>query len=124
HAQFVAPYLEGRLHFPVKPSEQDETCVRYYALLDEAITELAAKAPAYQLIVKSKLYTMFTLLSRTFMERQLAGKPAEPYFINRDRFKALISHIESNYGEKISIEQAAKQVSLNPYHFCKLFKKL
>ncbi|WP_411268059.1 AraC family transcriptional regulator [Paenibacillus sp. PL91] len=124
HAQFVAPYLEGRLHFPVKPSEQDEQCLRHNTLLDEVITELATKPPAYQLIVKSKLHTLFTLLSRTFMERQLAGKPAEPYFVNRDRFKTLIQRIESDFGEKMSIEQAAKQVSLNPYHFCKLFKKL
>lgn len=124
HAQFVAPYLEGRLHFPVKPSEQDETCLQYYKLLDEVIAELSTKPPAYQLVVKSKLHALFTLLSRTFMERQLAGKPAEPYFINSDRFKTLIERIESNFNEKMSIGQAAKQVSLNPYHFCKLFKKL
>ncbi|WP_419874045.1 AraC family transcriptional regulator [Candidatus Pristimantibacillus sp. PTI5] len=124
HAQFVAPYLEGRLHFPVKPAEQEESCRRYFPLLDEAVAELAAKPPAYQLVVKSKLHALFTLLSRTFLERQLAGKPAEPYFVNRDRFKRLLQRIESDFCEKISIEQAAKQVSLNPYHFCKLFKKL
>jgi len=124
HAQFVAPYLEGRLHLPVKPSDQDETCLRYYTLLDEVVAELAMKPPAYQLVVKSKLYTLFTLLSRTFMEQQLADKPVQPYFVNRDRFKLLIQRIESDFVEKISITQAAKQVSLNPYHFCKLFKKL
>jgi YesN/AraC family two-component response regulator len=26
--------------------------------------------------------------------------------------------------EKLTVEQAAKLVSLNPYHFCKTFKKL
>ncbi|WP_139992527.1 helix-turn-helix transcriptional regulator [Paenibacillus paridis] len=124
HAQFVAPYLEGRLHFPVMPAEQDEACASYYPLLDEAIVELDAKPPAYQLVVKSKLHAFFTLLSRTFMQKQLAGKSAEPYFVNRDRFKQLIQRIESDFAEKLSITQAAKQVSLNPYHFCKLFKKL
>ncbi|WP_141506219.1 helix-turn-helix transcriptional regulator [Paenibacillus luteus] len=124
HAQFVAPYLEGRLHFPVMPAEQDEACASYYPLLDEAIVELDAKPPAYQLVVKSKLHAFFTLLSRTFMQQQLAGKSAEPYFVNRDRFKQLIQRIESDFAEKLSITQAAKQVSLNPYHFCKLFKKL
>jgi AraC family transcriptional activator of pobA len=124
HAQFVAPYLEGRLHFPVMPAEQDKACESYYPLLDEAIAELDAKPPAYQLVVKSKLHAFFTLLSRTFMQQQLAGKSAEPYFVNRDRFKLLIQRIESDFAEKLSITQAAKQVSLNPYHFCKLFKKL
>ncbi|CAM4243264.1 AraC-like DNA-binding protein [Paenibacillus endophyticus] len=124
HAKFVAPYLEGRLHYPVKPVEQDESCLSYYGLLDEAIGELATKPPAYQLVVKSKLHALFTLLARTFLERQLAGNPAEPYSANRDRFKLLIQQIESNFCEKLSIEQAAKQVNVNPYHFCKLFKKL
>ncbi|WP_235549799.1 helix-turn-helix transcriptional regulator [Paenibacillus sp. Soil766] len=116
--------MEGRLRFPVKPSEQEESCLRYYSLLDEAIAELAAKLPAYQLVVKSKLYALFTLLSRTFMEQQATCKPAEPYFVNRDRFKTLIQRVESNFCDKITVEQAAKQVSLNPFHFCKLFKKL
>ncbi|WP_424766843.1 AraC family transcriptional regulator [Paenibacillus sp. sgz302251] len=124
HSQFVAPYLEGRLRFPVKPVDQDKACLSFTSLLDEVIAELAEKPPAYQLIVKSKLHSFFTLLSRTFRPRQLADKQAESYFANRDRFKLLISRIESDFKEKITIEQAAKQVSLNPYHFCKLFKKL
>lgn len=124
HAKFVAPYLEGRLRFPVKPAEQDEACVSYYSLLDEAIAELSAKPPAYQLVVKSKLHAFFTLMSRTFLDHPNTGKLTEPYFMNRDRFKLLIERVESNFCEKITIEQAAKQVSLNPYHFCKLFKKL
>lgn len=124
HIQFVAPYLEGRLRFPVKPADHDETCTRYFSLLDEAIEELAAKPPAYQLLVKSKLHSLFTLLSRTFMPDQLADRPDEVYFPNRDRFKLLIQQLESNFSEKMTIEQAAKQVSLNPYYFCKLFKRL
>lgn len=124
HSQFVAPYLEGRLRFPVKPSDQDEACLSFYPLLYEAIEELAAKPAAYQLVVKSKLHALFTLLSRTFMPKQLADKPTEAYFANRDRFKLLIQRIESDFCEKMTIDQAAKQVSLNPYHFCKLFKKL
>lgn len=124
HVQFVAPYLEGRMRFPVKPTNLDETCIRHYSLLDEVIEELVAKRPAYQLVVKSKLHTLFTLLSRTFMPHHLADKPVESYFPNRERFKLLIQRIESDFTNKITIEQAAKQVSLNPYYFCKLFKRL
>ncbi|MNZ99909.1 Bifunctional transcriptional activator/DNA repair enzyme AdaA [compost metagenome] len=125
HAQYVAPYLEGRLRYPVKPSEQDETALRYFHLLDEAVAELISKPPAYQLIVKTRLYELFTLLSRTFLTRQLASKPAEPpYSPNRERFKQLIGRIEVSFHEKMTIEDAARYVSLNPFHFCKLFKKL
>ncbi|MFX3634007.1 MAG: AraC family transcriptional regulator [Candidatus Pristimantibacillus sp.] len=124
HAQFVAPYLEGRLQFPVKPLELEETCLPYFNLLDEVAVELIVKHPAYQLIVKSKLHTFFTLLSRTYLEKQPAGNRTEPYFANRERFKELIQRIESDFSGKITIGQAAKQINLNPYYFCKLFKKL
>jgi AraC family transcriptional activator of pobA len=124
HAQYVAPYLEGRIRFPIKPTDLDETCMRYYPLLDEVIAELSAKNPAYQLIVKSKLHVLFTLLSRTFMPQQWADKPLEVYFPNHDRFKLLIQTLQSNFSEKMTVEHAAKEVNLNPYYFCKLFKRL
>ncbi|MCA0754749.1 AraC family transcriptional regulator [Paenibacillus sp. N4] len=124
HAKYVAPYLEGSLRFPVVPAERCEAARESFPLLDEVIAELAAKQPAYHLVVKSKLYALFALLSRTFADQQNDAKASEPYFANRDRFKRLIRNIENNFNEKITVESAAREVNLNPFHFCKLFKKL
>lgn len=124
HARYVAPYMEGRLRFPVKPAEIDPASADGYPLLDEVIEELVSRRPAYELIAKSKLYTLFVLLARTFMPTPFTEKTAEPYFANRDRYKTLIQHIESNIGEKLSVEAAAAEVGLNPFHFCKMFKRL
>lgn len=41
HEQYVAPYLEGRVRFPVKPAEENTACVGYYSLLNEAVEEMA-----------------------------------------------------------------------------------
>jgi len=124
HTQYVAPYLEGRFQFPVKPADQDETCKSYYSLLDEIIQEFSVKAPAYQLVVKSKLHLFFTLMSRSFMPQQFTEQGEPAYFPNRERFKQLIRRIELSYADKVTVEQAAKEVNLNPYYFCKLFKRL
>nr|WP_285856081.1 AraC family transcriptional regulator [Paenibacillus illinoisensis] len=124
HLQYVAPYLEGRIRFPVKPAEQDEICQDYYSLIHDAIEEMVKQPPAYQLVAKSKLHALFTMLARTFMPQQLPGKAAGSYFPNRERFKQLIEQIEANAAEKISVTEAASQVGLNTYHFCKMFKKL
>ncbi|AWP27384.1 AraC family transcriptional regulator [Paenibacillus sp. Cedars] len=124
HARYVAPFMEGRLRFPVKPAESQPACADCYPMLDEIIDELDSRRPAYQLIVKSKLYTLFVLLSRIFSPVQLAEKTVEPYFMNRDRYKQLIHRIESSIGEKLSVEDAAAQLGLNPFHFCKMFKRL
>lgn len=124
HLKYVAPYLEGKVRFPVKPAEHDIACQGYYSLLDEAIEEMASQPPAYQLVVKSKLHALFTLLARTFMPHQLSDKTAQSYFPNRERFKHLIEQIETEPTGKMSVTEAAGQVGLNTYHFCKMFKKL
>lgn len=124
HEQYVAPYLEGSVRFPVKPAAENAACAGYYSLLNEAVDEMAMQPPAYQLVVKSKLHALFTLMARTFMPHQLRDRSGGGYFPNRERFKQLIAHIEAEPQEKLSVSEAAGQVGLNVYHFCKMFKKL
>ncbi|WP_145049554.1 AraC family transcriptional regulator [Paenibacillus xylanexedens] len=124
HIQYVAPYLEGRVRFPVKPADQDDVCLTYYALMHEAIEEMSLRPPAYQLVVKSKLHALFTILARTFLPQQRSERSTRSYFPNRERFKQLIEQVEATPTSKISVTEAASQVGLNAYHFCKMFKKL
>nr|WP_028562444.1 AraC family transcriptional regulator [Paenibacillus pinihumi] len=124
HMQFVAPYLEGQLRFPVKPDELHSICREHYELLYRIVEEFQAKEPAYQLMVKSHLHLLFTLLSRAFLPQRLASRPKEQYSASTSRFKTLIHYLDHHYMDKITVEQAARQVNLNPYHFCKTFKKL
>ncbi|MCL6604798.1 MAG: AraC family transcriptional regulator [Paenibacillus sp.] len=124
HEKFVAPYLDNRFQFPVKPSDHEPASSAYYSLLSGILTEYQNKGPAYQLIIKNQLHLLFTLLARTFLPHQQASKPKERLSINRERFKPLLEHLEEHFSDKITIEEAAKSVNLNPYHFCKTFKKL
>ncbi|MCL6457008.1 MAG: AraC family transcriptional regulator [Gorillibacterium sp.] len=124
HAKVVAPFLEGQYHFPVWPAQHDPACVAYYSLIDQAIEEYHAKRPAYQLVIKMHLYLLFTLLARTFLPQNEAHRSAERYSFNRERFKPFLQHLETHYADKLTVEAAAKYMNLNPYHFCKMFKRL
>ncbi len=131
HAQLIAPYLEGTLRFPVKPlahacPEDPQLDGQIRRLLDELTVELDRKQAGYQLLVKTKLYSILTLLARRFDNRQAQGgkTAAASHLAHRERFKQLIKKLETDFQTKISVEEAAKQVNLNPFHFCKLFKKL
>ncbi|MEK4064803.1 MULTISPECIES: helix-turn-helix transcriptional regulator [Paenibacillus] len=125
HEQFVAPYLNNRFQFPVKPADLNPACSCYYPLLQAIIAEVRSKGPAFQLVVKNQLHLFFTLLSRSFPPQQLSERhQSERHSINRERFKPLLEYLEAHFDEKITIEWAAKFVNLNPYHFCKTFKKL
>lgn len=124
HAQFVLPYLEGRAKLPVMPIQHDPSCASYYGLIDQAAAEFRAKAPGYQLVVQSQLYLLLAYLSRTFLPQQRADGARRGPVPNGEAFKALIRHVEENVGERHTIEDAARRLNLNPYHFCKSFKKL
>ncbi|GGG00054.1 helix-turn-helix domain-containing protein [Paenibacillus abyssi] len=122
HTQYVTPYMEGRLQFPVKPDALDPTYEACYTLLKQMISEYERNGPAYLLVVKSLLYALVTQLSRTYLPLNMDEHHTVEK--NRERFKSLIRYIETHPADKITLEQAAKRVNLNPYHFCKTFKRL
>ncbi|MFC5529453.1 AraC family transcriptional regulator [Cohnella yongneupensis] len=124
HSRFVLPYLEGRARLPVMPTQLEPACADYYRLLDQAASEFKAKQPGYQLVIISQLHTLLTYLSRTFLPQQQQGRMNRTPTNNGERFKSLIQFIEANLSEKHTVDWAAKHLNLNPYHFCKMFKKL
>ncbi len=125
HELYVAPYLNNLYHLPVKPVEQNPVCSSYYPLLNAIIQEVQEEGPAFQLVVKNQLHLFLILLSRTFPPLQLSERyHRERHSINQERFKPLLEYLEQHYDDKITIESAARFVNLNPYHFCKTFKKL
>lgn len=124
HVQFVAPCLEGKRPIPVRPDAVLSPVRAHYALLDEALQEFRDKKPAYQLVIKSKLHLLFTLLARELQPLRTPPGPKEGQAFNRELFKPLIQHIETHFAEKLTVAEAAKRVNMNPYHFCKTFKKL
>ncbi|TCM98986.1 AraC-like DNA-binding protein [Paenibacillus sp. BK033] len=124
HTKYVLPYLEGRVQLPVKPTLLDPSCADNYYLLEQANSEFKAKQPAYQLMVKSQLHMLLTLLSRKFLPQQLPEQATNRYVHNREQFKALIEYIEASFADKQTVADAAKRMNLNVHHFCKMFKKL
>ncbi|RKP52934.1 AraC family transcriptional regulator [Cohnella endophytica] len=122
YERYITPYLDGRAVLPVKLSADDASSEPARRLVREVTEELEGKAPAYQLVAKHKIELLFALLSRRFLPQKLVDKPVQPRIA--EPFKPLIKHIETHYSQSLSINQAARMVNLNPYHFCKAFKKL
>lgn len=121
HVNMLSMYLEGKAHFPYLLSKEPFFTNELHEELMKIAEELSKKEAGYQLIVKSKLYAWLVQLTRY---HKLPDKVHEPYFANRDRFKQLIQWVKLNYAEKPTVKQAASMVGLDPYYFCKQFKKL
>jgi len=123
HSRFLAPYVEGKVRFPVRIAAAADASSPVKQCVEKAIAEFEDKRPAYELAVKSYLYLMFSLLAREHLpEREAAEAPAS-FSRNSERFKPLLRYVEERYRDGITVEEAARKVNLNPYHFCKQFKK-
>lgn len=123
HTLYISPYLSGDLLFPIKLSHLDAENQQFRHILEEVIQEYEAKQPGYELMVRSRLYILFTLLSRRFLPGEPHGRAALARTRNADRFKKLLLYIDVHYAEPITVSMAAEMMNLNPYHFCKAFKK-
>lgn len=126
HIQLLAPYLEGEEHFPLLLSNLPSFSEQLAHELNEIVEELASKEIGYQLVVKAKLYAWLIKLARlnSRNSNKALKQMQEPYFANRERFKQLIEWVKLHYAEKPTVKQAAKMVGLDPFYFCKQFKKL
>jgi AraC-like DNA-binding protein len=121
YEKYIVPYLDGTALLPVKIAADDAEGESVRKLIREVTEEFERRDAAYQLIIKHKMELLFALLSRRFLPPTFTEKRATR---NAESFKPLIKHIEKHYDEPLSIEQAARMVNLNPFYFCKIFKKL
>ncbi|GGI43986.1 AraC family transcriptional regulator [Paenibacillus marchantiophytorum] len=122
YERYILPYLDGRVHFPAKLPASDELAEPFRRLIRESTAEFEQKRPAYELVIKHNFQLLFTRLSRQYLPDKFADKPVPAR--HSESFKPLIEYLEAHIAEPLSIEQAAKMVNLNPYHFCKTFKKM
>lgn len=119
---YIMPLLEGRAQLPILFSSTDESAALYRTIIREATAENERQDAAYQLIVKHQFQLLYAHLSRQYLPKRLTDKPAPiPHW---ESFKPLLSHIESHVAQPLSVEEAARIVNLNPFHFCRTFKRL
>ncbi|MFD2117711.1 AraC family transcriptional regulator [Paenibacillus yanchengensis] len=126
HAQMLAPFIEGILHFPVAVSLDTIWDHQFHEALLHILNELTEVKEGYQLIVKTTLYGLLVQLARNYRTSNHHQQThlSSYYFANRERFKQLLHYVEQHYHHKLTVNYAATIVNLDPFHFCKQFKKL
>ncbi|MBD2846871.1 helix-turn-helix transcriptional regulator [Paenibacillus sp. IB182496] len=124
HTEITAPYMSGRSLFPSRLTPRDEGYARIVSHVDRLVEEYAAVCKGFQLAIRTILQLLLVDLTR---HNDRAGLRAHDDSFAAEltaRFKALISHVERHYAEKITVQQAAAIVNLSDYHFCRTFKKM
>ncbi|SFD99129.1 AraC-like ligand binding domain-containing protein [Paenibacillus catalpae] len=120
----VAPYTNGMSMIASRIEQTDP----WYPLLKQTTMQLAAefeqKRYGYELAVRSYCQLLFTWLSREFTVMQRSDSEMNAFRVKMDRFKELLTRLESDIAERVTVEQAASLVHMSPYHFCRMFKKV
>ena len=87
-------------------------------LLEEICTAYREEAPAYELHIKSMVWT---LLYKTILWASEQPEPSAYDSVNMVRMKQAVRYIEQNYTQKISLEDIAGALHISVGHFCRLF---
>lgn len=123
HIKLLTRYLEGVEYLPFHLNSQPYYSEQSLQELNSIIKELIHKEIGYQLVVKANLYAWLVKLAR-LNNKQKTHDVHEVYFANRENFKRLFEWVKLNYAEKPKVKEAASMVGLDPFYFCKQFKKL
>ncbi len=99
----------GRLH--LNPSELEWALT----LIRKIETELSARNPGYLLATMSSLFQLLVYLSRTYTNTHTSG--AQQVY----RMGTVLSFLEENFAEKMSVPALAKIAHLSPRQFHRVF---
>lgn len=116
--EFFLPMLKGTLTLPscLQPGcpfyEEARFC------LDQADALCDKRPPSYELAVKGQLFQLFYLLFSH------ATKDTAPVSHGKslEKTKLILKHIETHYGEKLTIKDMAELCGFSQSHFMKFFK--
>ena len=115
--QFLSPLLSSAVSIPAVFRTGTPL---YTTLADQidAIDILCDKRPSgYQLAVKGHLFLMFYTLSSEGIASVLPDRK------RLDKIKAVISHVEAHYAQKITVEEMAALCFFSKSYFMKFFKE-
>lgn len=119
-AQTLGPFLNGDHFLPNQVQKTDLHYAETKQWILNTIDEFKHKAFAYEVNIKAYLQLMLVLFSRQ----------NSPEVVNTlknlrqaEMLKPIFTYIETDFSNKITLDQAAKLVNLSTHHFCKSFKR-
>ena len=118
---YLLPYLNHKQKLPNFLRSTEPHVEKINESINNLIKEFERKENGYELLIKAELFRIFGLIFRyyTQLEEQSTNRIQKKY-----NMTVLLDYLRENYNREISVNDAAKMVSLSPNHFCKVFKKV
>ena len=107
--------FQSQVYYPIKIFSSKEL----FDVVDEILTESDEKNKSYEIFVKSGIYRILG-----FLYRDGILSDADRLYNTREVKKILpiLSYINNNYSENITLEYASAQLGFDQSYFCRIFK--
>lgn len=122
--KYIEPFLNKQYsYYPHMKEESADWQKRALELLNSLINNYVEKVFAYELLVKSELFNIVSLIiSHSSINTSL--QKSTGITCKTQRLKTVLSHIQINYNRKITIKELAGLIGMSEGHFCRFFKLL
>lgn len=109
---FVSPFIPG--------GHPAFTHIRQ--LLHDIMEEKANAKPGYQMFIKAGLLELCGTLQRSWPTQSLNHSSRSRLETKRARIQQILSYIEENYQDDLSVEMISAHFQMEPSYFCRTFK--
>jgi len=123
-SDYLQPFIERGSSFKNKIDKEDEITMEIGAVMSEISREWKGRKLGYQLMIKSDVLKILTLLIRYSQDDT---KPRELLNEKKNAMKRLqdaFEYISSNYKNKVTLEEAAKAAYMSPNYFSSYFRRV
>lgn len=117
----LTPLREGKLHYPVQCSLQDEIRNKIMNHLLSLIHLGHEESVSAMLKIKINLLEMISLLyeNQLFLHENYQERKTQ----NLENIKLVVAYMLKHFAEKISLHELSSLLNMNQNYFCRYFKK-
>ena len=98
---------------------------KVYELMMKIIDTYFSSKSMWELAIYASLLEIYTAIGQEYYsdKERFSATQSTVHRSNYEKFASLLTYIDENYSENITLEQAADKVGFSKYHFARLFKE-
>ena len=121
--KYISPLQKNLYMLPAYIKGESEWEKEIIYELNRIFAAAGTKRDAYEMLIKSSLYRIFSILLPNCDPKVPAGK-REASSDKMENIKRALEYIHKNFDRKIRLNDLARLSNMSEGHFCRFFKKL
>lgn len=121
--KYISPLQKNLYMLPAYIKGESEWEKEIIYELNRVFAAAGTKQDAYEMLIKSSLYRIFSILLPNCDPKVPAGK-REANSDKMENIKRALEYIHKNFNRKIRLKDLARLSNMSEGHFCRFFKRL